>query len=269
MFANIRACLWLLVLTVLICCVMYPLALWAVGQTLFPAQANGSLLYDEDGKAIGSRLIAQEFKDDRYFQPRPSAASYNGAVSGATNWGANNYKLRDRVARSVAGLVQYRSGPNKGQDVAPDVVKWFRAGQPGLAATWAKDHSSQKADANSEDIASVFFDAWRQAHADADLTQVPSDMVTASASGLDPHLTLESALFQADRVAGKWAELTKQDLAKVRAEIETLVRQHKFAPMAGLAGGDLINVLEVNLALRSRFAGKAQATSVSLASRGR
>jgi|SRR5581483_6867192 len=337
MLAHIRACLWLLVLTVVICCVLYPLALWGVGQALFPDQANGSLVYGKDGKPIGSRLIAQEFKGDEYFQSRPSAAGYNGAASGASNWGASNYKLRDRVARSLASLVDYKSGPKKGRPVAPDVVRWFRDEQPGAAATWAKDHPGlaqafvtsedvlkdyvkewfgkhpaeyeawkkgnkdntdpkpddlavaffegfarehpgtwltveetkekdkdgkpvkrarlvRKSDEDSADIAAVFFDTWRQQHADAELSSVPADLVMASASGLDPHITLESALFQLDRVAGKWAEITKQSKEQVRGDIEKLLRQSRFAPLGGLAGVDLINVLEVNLALRDRLA---------------
>ena len=58
------------------------------GQTLFPSQADGSLIVGPSGKAIGSRLIAQPFTGDEYFQPRPSAVSYNAAASGASNWGA-------------------------------------------------------------------------------------------------------------------------------------------------------------------------------------
>jgi K+-transporting ATPase ATPase C chain len=90
MLAHLRANLWLLVLTVLLGSVLYPLVLWAVGQTVLHDQAQGSLLTDAEGKVIGSRLIAQPFTADEYFQPRPSAVSYNGAASGALNWGANN-----------------------------------------------------------------------------------------------------------------------------------------------------------------------------------
>src|SRR3954469_20994333 len=147
MFAHLRANLWLLVLTVLICCVVYPLALWAAGQASFPNQANGSLIAGKEGKPLGSRLIAQEFKGDEYFQPRPSAASYNAAASGASNWGASNYLLRDRVARALGPIVKYRSGPKKGQLAGPDVEAWFRekdratpAGEPGIVAHWAEDH---------------------------------------------------------------------------------------------------------------------------------
>jgi K+-transporting ATPase ATPase C chain len=335
MFAHIKACLLLLGLTVVICCGLYPLALWAIGQAAFNSQANGSLVY-QDGKPVGSHLIAQEFKSDEYFQSRPSAVGYNAAASGATNWSANNYNLRDRVARALGPIVKYKSGPNKGKEAAPDIVKWFREEKPATAADWAKAHGGlaqnfvkqddvlkdfvkdwfknhaadldawkkdnpgkddpapedlavaffesfakehpgtwltvvetkekndkgdpvkkvelvKKDSEDAADIAAVFFDTWRQAHADVDLEAVPADMVMASASGLDPHITLKNAQFQLDRVAAKWAELTKRDVAKVRAEIEQILNDHKAAPMFGLAGVDMVNVMEVNLALRAKL----------------
>src|SRR5262249_32360431 len=108
------------------------------------------------------------------------------------------------------------------------------------------------------DIQSTFFDMWLQDHPEADLEKVPADMVMASGSGLDPQITLKNALYQLDRVAGKWAENTKQDPAKVRKEIEGLLRQKAGAPLAGLAGVPLVNVLEVNLELRNRYGGQAE-----------
>src|SRR5260370_40941188 len=98
MLQHLRANLWLLFLTVVLCSVLYPLVLWGIGQIAFPQRAEGSLIHDENGKPIGSRLIAQPFSKDEYFQPRPSAASYNAAASGASKWAASNYLLRDRLA---------------------------------------------------------------------------------------------------------------------------------------------------------------------------
>src|SRR5690349_9709899 len=142
MSRNLTASLWLLALTVGITCGAYPLTLWVVGQTVFPSQAEGSLLQGPDGTAIGSRLIAQPFTKDEYFHTRPSAVSYNGAASGATNWAGSNYLLRDRVARALGPIVKYGSGPKKGELVGPDVEAWFRqdrfGGQPHIAAQWAE-----------------------------------------------------------------------------------------------------------------------------------
>ena len=151
MSTHLRANLWLLVLTVLLCSVLYPLVLLGSRADAVPRQAQGSLLTDAEGKPIGSRLIAQPFVDaqgntaDEYFQPRPSAASYNAAASAASNWSGNNYQLRDRVARQLGPIVKYASGPKAGQPVAADVESWFQKdqfdGKPGIVAQWASLHS--------------------------------------------------------------------------------------------------------------------------------
>src|SRR5262245_39175154 len=98
---------------------------------------------------------------------------------------------------------------------------------------------------------------WLQEHPDADLAPVPADMVMASGSGLDPHITMKSALYQLDRVAAAWADTTKRDQAAVRKEIEDLLREKAEAPLGGLVGVELVNVLGLNLGLRERFEGKA------------
>ena len=77
----------LLGVSVLIVCVVYPLALLVVGQVFFPFQANGSLIPGPDGKPVGSRLIAQPFTKDEYFQPRPSACSYDASASSSSSPG--------------------------------------------------------------------------------------------------------------------------------------------------------------------------------------
>jgi K+-transporting ATPase ATPase C chain len=103
------------------------------------------------------------------------------------------------------------------------------------------------------DIQSTFFDMWRADHPDAELQDVPADMVTSSASGLDPHITLANAEFQLDRVVGAWASLTKREPAALRTEIEQVVRDNTFAPWLGLVGEKMVNVLKVNIELRKRY----------------
>jgi K+-transporting ATPase ATPase C chain len=330
MLKYISKSILLLASAVLICCVIYPLALWAVGQTLFPFQANGSLLKGPDGAVVGSKLIAQPFTKDEYFQPRPSAASYDAGASSSSSLAASNYALRDRVGRSLGPVVNYKGGPKAGQPVAPDIEQWFQKdvyqGNPHIVAQWADQHNSlaqawvtgdsthgayvddwtkahpaivaqfikdnpatpqpkaadlamvffenyskdhpgmfpsavthQGADGKSvstlepvkegSDIQSTFFTMWRDDHPDADLQDVPGDFVTASASGLDPHITLQNAEFQLDRVASKWATNLKRDSAVIRKDIEQILQKNASAPFGGFAGEKFVNVLEVNLEL--------------------
>ncbi len=332
--SALRANLWLFGLSLLLCCVIYPGLLLGIGHVVFPAQAAGSLVFDRDGKPIGSRLIAQPFTADEFFLPRPSAVSYNAAASGASNWGANNPLLRDRVARQLGPIARYRSGDKAHQLVGPDIEKWFqqnRFGQkPGIVAQWAQAHpavarswaTSDSANSDAivtwkaahtaevsqwihenpdtpepkpEDLAALylvdfaqthsgafpvaseqkqsngatekivgpattgpeiqatFFDMWLQDHPREELESVPADLVMASGSGLDPHITLKNALYQLDRVAAKWAGETRRDPAQIRGEIDTLLHEKARAPMGGLAGVELINVLEINLALVDRY----------------
>jgi K+-transporting ATPase ATPase C chain len=313
---------------------VYPLVIWAIGQTVFPEQANGSPLRGPDGTIVGSRLIAQPFTKDEYFQPRPSAASYDGSASASSSLAPSNYSLRARVASTLGPIVKYRSGSKAGQAVAADIEAWFQQdsykGKPHIVAQWADAHNSlaqawAKADPThtayvdawakvhqaevaqwikdnpetpqpaasdlaviffenfskenpgmfpasvtktgpdrkplttiepvkeGSDIQSTFFDMWRDEHANADLQDVPGDMVTTSGSGLDPHITLQNAQYQLDRVAAKWAANTKADAAKVRQEIDQILQQNASAPFGGLAGEKMVNVLEVNLQLRQRY----------------
>jgi K+-transporting ATPase ATPase C chain len=323
---HVRANLWLLGATLVLCCVVYPLVLLAIGRVAFPHQAEGSLIWvkDASGKEVpvGSLLIGQPFSGDEYFQPRPSATTpaYNAAASGASNWGANNYLLRDRVARQLGPVVKYRGGSPTGNTVQQDVEKWFHD-KPDPVTAWADQHSGvaqawvnaddkhkdavrkwqeghpeavaewKKANPGAGDpkpadlavpffksnaaafhqswpkliddatwsVPAVFFDMWLQEHADVALEQVPADMVMASGPGLDPHITLKNALYQLDRVAGKWAETTKKDPQEVRKWIEALLHQKAGAPLGGLAGVEMVNVLEVNLALKEHFGAAAVA----------
>lgn len=320
MLGHLRANLWLLGLTIALCCVVYPLVLWGIGQTAFHDRAQGSLIAGPDGKPVGSRLIAQPFKADEYFHPRPSAVSYNAAASGASNWSASNPLLRDRVARALGTMVRYRGSR---RPVGPDVEKWFQTQAPDSVQRWAKEHPTlaqqwvkdnpevvalwlhKEVDAVKDkpdeaaaaffegfarkhpgawptvnesktpdgqtskqvqparegaDIQSYLFDVWLQAHPDADIEEVPADLVMASGSGLDPHITLKGALYQLDRVAAAWAKRSGRAEQAVRKEIASLLDEKSFAPLGGLAGVKLVNVLEVNIALHGKYGSSTQAS---------
>jgi potassium-transporting ATPase KdpC subunit len=154
-----------LILAVLLCGV-YPVAVWAGAQALFPAQANGSLVTDPTGTVRGSRLLAQNFASDKYFQPRPSAAGtgYDATSSGGTNYGPTSDKLANGAhAKDASGKLV--NDPSN-FDGIKDLIAAYRASN-GLDAT----------------------------------TAVPADAVTRSGSGLDPHISVANADLQAPRVA--------------------------------------------------------------------
>src|ERR1017187_10055228 len=145
MSKHITKSLLLLGMSVVLVCIIYPLVVWAIGQTVFPFQSNGSMVKGPDGTPVGSKLIAQPFTKDEYFQPRPSAASYDASASSSSALAPSNYALRDRVARTLGPIVKYQSGPKAGQLVAPDIEAWFQQdryqGNPGIVAQWADLHN--------------------------------------------------------------------------------------------------------------------------------
>ena len=131
MLREIRPAILILLLLTAITGVAYPLAMTAIAGAIFPRQAQGSLI-EKDGKVIGSALIGQEFKEDKYFHGRPSATSapdpadstktvpapYNAANSGGSNLGPTSKALNDRVKQDVEKL----RGENSSTPVPVDLV---------------------------------------------------------------------------------------------------------------------------------------------------
>ena len=195
MLREIRPAIILVVALTLITGLVYPLAMTAIAGAIFPKQAEGSLI-EKDGKVVGSALIGQEFKSDKYFHGRPSAttapdpndstktvpAPYNAANSGGSNLGPTSKALADRVKEDV------------------DKLKAENPNSP-----------------------------------------VPADLVTTSASGIDPDISPEGALFQVSRVA------KARNISEER--VRELVAQNTQGRLGGLLGEPRVNVLALNLAL--------------------
>jgi len=162
---------------------IYPLAVTALSQLLFPERANGQLI-ERNGKLLGSRIIGQQFTGAGYFHSRPSAAGtgYDPTSSGSTNLGPTNEALVDRVRSDVRKL---------------------QAENPG--------------------------------------TPIPVDLVTVSASGLDPDISPAAAEFQVPRIA--------RERGMSEAEVRALVEKHTRRRQFGFLGEASVRVLELNLDL--------------------
>lgn len=187
LLAEIRSAVLVTLMLAVVCCGLYPLAVYGLSQLFLRDKANGSLIVDATGAVRGSRLIGQSFSAGKYFHPRPSAAGngYDGTASGGSNFGPTSKKLADSIAQNVA---DYRK-------------------DNGLAAN----------------------------------TAVPADAVTASGSGLDPHISPRNAELQAPRVA-KARGLSEERVRK-------LIRQNTENPDLSFLGEPGVNVLLLNLAL--------------------
>jgi len=99
LIVALRACF----VTFVVSAVAYPLIVWGIARSAFPAQAEGSLVIGPDGTTVvGSDLVAQPFASARYFHPRPSAVDYKADAAGGSNLGPKNPALRDRVVKAVA-----------------------------------------------------------------------------------------------------------------------------------------------------------------------
>ncbi|MEG1638657.1 MAG: potassium-transporting ATPase subunit KdpC [Erysipelotrichaceae bacterium] len=192
---SLRSALLFSIGMIILCGVIYPLALTAVSQLIFPVEANASLI-EVNGKVVGSAIVGQEFSDERLFKCRISAYNYNtyteedkengsyqGVASGSNNYANSNPKLKERMKKDL----------NEFLEANPEIKK----------------------------------------------NEIPVDLLTASASGLDPHISIDAAMVQVPTIA-KASGLSKDQLTKI-------VEKNTTNKILGVFGEDYVNVLKCNL----------------------
>ncbi len=187
-----KACLFFLVLMIL-CGVVYPLAMTGISQLVFPDKANGSII-EVNGVKYGSELVGQQFTGKQYLWGRPMNIDVDTFTGKDGNkamyaWASNKSPAGEELEQTVA-----------------DRVKTIRAAHPEKAGE-----------------------------------PIPVDLVTASGSGLDPHISPAAAAYQAERIAN--ARNLPVD------QVEAVIRQYTEGRLFGLLGEERVNVLKVNLAL--------------------
>ncbi|MBH3341222.1 MULTISPECIES: potassium-transporting ATPase subunit KdpC [unclassified Pseudomonas] len=133
MLDHIRPAITTLAFMTLLVGVAYPLSVTGVAHLSFPDQAAGSLVRDDAGQVRGSRLIAQAFDGDQWFQPRPSAGDYATVASATSNLAPSNPQLRERIEQAGVGLsgqaplpMQLATTSGSGLDphLSPEAAAW-------------------------------------------------------------------------------------------------------------------------------------------------
>jgi K+-transporting ATPase ATPase C chain len=235
---GVRLTLTLTILTGL----LYPALMTGVSELIFPSQANGSLV-TVDGKIVGSSLIGQTFTKPEYFHPRPSSAGsgYDASASSGSNLGPTSAKLLhgtttmdDKNNEVVAfdgidlRIVHYCLDNNIPYESSVPLEQF-------------KD-----ANGNLDDVKLIkaFNDGTTPLVFKA-MTPIPQDAVTASSSGLDPHISPANAEIQAARIAKARGVATDQ--------VKPLIAQFTDRADLGFLGEPRVNVLMLNVTLDQRF----------------
>ena len=200
---NIRQAFLVTVALLVLCGLVFPVLLSGLSALIFPSQAQGTLVM-ADGVAVGAKNVGQEFTEDYFMWSRPSAYHYNVYVEGAD--GKKTYP--DGSAFPGIG-----SGSNNYAPTNPDLTARVEAA--------IADFLKKNPDVKREDI--------------------PTDLLTASGSGLDPQISPASAAIQVPRMA--------QASGLSEEAIQTIIDEHTSGKLFGVFGEETVNVVEVNIAI--------------------
>ena len=187
----------------LLCGFLFPVVLSGISAVVFPRQAKGSLI-EINGQTVGAEHVGQEFTEDYFLWSRPSPYHYNVYVEDEE--GNQYYKDGSEFAGLSSGSNNYApSNPALTERVEADLASFLEK-NPAVAAQ-----------------------------------EVPTDLLTASGSGLDPHISVASAEIQIPRIAAA-SGLTEE-------MIRQLIQENTEGKLLGIFGGEGVNVLKVNIGI--------------------
>ncbi|WP_068777019.1 potassium-transporting ATPase subunit KdpC [Paenibacillus sp. FJAT-26967] len=174
------------VIFIVLCGIIYPLVSTGAAQVIFPKQADGSVIKNEQGQIIGSENIGQQFTSPGLFHGRVSSIEYKAEASGSNNYAPSNPDMHKRTQESV--------------------------------------------------------EAWKKENPEVSVNKLPLSLITNSASGLDPHISPESAEVQIPRIS--------KETGLTASQLQELVQKHTEGRDLGLFGEPRVNVLELNIDLQ-------------------
>lgn len=189
------------VVLMIICGLLFPLLLTGLSALIFPKQAAGSLI-EVDGEVVGSETVGQEFTEPYFMKGRPSAVHYNTYKEDENG----NLVLSDGSEFSGVASGSANYGPTN-----PELVKRVEA-----------------------DI-----DKFLKNNPEVNKDEIPADLMTASGSGLDPHISVKSAMIQIPALS-EASGLTETELVSI-------VQDNTKGKLLGIFGEETVNVLGVNL----------------------
>jgi potassium-transporting ATPase KdpC subunit len=221
---------------------VYPAFMTGISEMILPRQANGSLVR-LNGKVVGSRLIGQSFSKSEYFHPRPSEAGsgYDATQSGGSNLGPTSAKL-------ILGVTTKDS---KGKETVSfdgiyDRIVHYCVDNGIPYESSVPLNQFKDAQGNLDDVKVIdAFNATTNPLVFTSKVPIPSDAVTASASGLDPAISPANAELQLARVAKARGVSPEQ--------VKPLIAQFTRRADLGFLGEPRVNVLLLNVALDQRF----------------
>ncbi|HEY2861524.1 MAG TPA: potassium-transporting ATPase subunit C [Terracidiphilus sp.] len=221
---------------------LYPAAMTGISEVLMPQKAGGSLV-TLNGKVVGSSLIGQSFSKPEYFHPRPSGAGsgYDATASGGSNLGPTSAKLLHGTTKT----------DDKGKEIVDfdgledRIVHYCVDNEIPFTSSTSLDHFKDS-QGNLDDVKLIkAFNDSKTPLAFTPGKAIPSDAVTGSASGLDPHISPANADLQVERIA-------KARNASPDA-VRSLIAQVTDKPALGFVGEPRVNVLLLNLSLDQKF----------------
>lgn len=195
------------VVTLIVCGFLFPVILTGLSAVIFPHQANGSMI-EVEGEVVGAQNVGQEFTQPYFMKGRPSAYHYNTYTTNEEG---------EQVYNDGSEYAGLSSGSNN-----------YAPSNPALQERIQQD-----------------LEAFLEANPDISIEDIPGDLLTASGSGLDPHISPASAEVQIPAIS-EASGISEEELREI-------VKRNTSGKVLGVFGEETVNVLGVNIEIAQQM----------------